>query len=299
MGVTLDNTGFNIRFLLNKRLIFKGNIMKRITTVSLMLAAAFASTTAQAKVESYAILGPVTVQLIDLDLNDGITPFLTPTGLDARVYGHAGDTAAVNFQNYDFSLPSTLTGSVSTAISQGNSSIIGTDPTNATQNSSGSAMGPTASPGNQGNYQGASYVYGYFSLSANTQAIFSANASTSASSNAPFTLSNVDDESAFAQSYLQGVLSGSIVDQDFIYSQGYNYGSLVDKSNSQTRTLQVTINNASANALAGYLFGQTLTNGNSYSNYIAAVPEPETYAMLFVGLVLVGFSAKRKKQAVI
>lgn len=204
--------------------------MKRITTVSLMLAAAFASTAAQAKVESYAVLGPVSVQLIDLDLTDGITPFLTPTGLDARVYGHAGDTATPNYTSYDFFLPSTLTGNVNTALSQGGSSIVGTDPTNATQTSSGSAMGPTASPGNIGEYHGNSYVYGYFSLSANTQAIFSANASTSVISNAPFTMSNVDDEYAFAQTYLSGVLNGSFVGNDILLSQGFNYGSFGDKA---------------------------------------------------------------------
>ena len=30
---------------------------------------------------------------------------------------------------------------------------------------------------------------------------------------------------------------------------------------------------------------------------VAAVPEPETYAMLLAGLVLVGFSARRQTQA--
>lgn len=269
--------------------------MSRITTVSLMLAAAFASTAAQAKVESYAVLGPVSVQLIDLDLTDGITPFLTPTGLDARVYGHAGDTATPNYTSYDFFLPSTLTGNVNTALSQGGSSIVGTDPTNATQTSSGSAMGPTASLGNQGYYHGNSYVYGYFTLSANTRAIFSANASTSASSNAPITLSNVDEESAYAQSYLYGILNGNYVGQDSIYSEGRNTGNPEDKSNSQTRTLQVNMNNASANSLAGYLLGQTITGGNSYSNYIAAVPEPETYTMLLAGLGLVGISIRRNR----
>lgn len=268
--------------------------MKSITSASLMLAAAFASTAVQAKVESYAILGQVSVQLIDLDLTDGIAPFLTPTGLDARVYGYAYDNAAGNFPEYNFSLPSTLSGSAITTISQTSSSIIGTDPTNATQTSSGSALGSTP-PGINGFYHADSYVYGYFTLSANTQVIFSANASTSASSNAPFTFSSVDGENANATSLLYGVLNGSFVGQDYIFSEGYNAGNPEDKSNSQTRTLQVTMNNASTNSLAGYLLGQTYTNGNSYSNYIAAVPEPKTYTMLLAGLGLVGISIRRNR----
>ena len=39
----------------------------------------------------------------------------------------------------------------------------------------------------------------------------------------------------------------------------------------------------------------TEVNGGFYSVAIAAVPEPETYAMLLVGLGLIGFAARRRK----
>jgi hypothetical protein len=37
------------------------------------------------------------------------------------------------------------------------------------------------------------------------------------------------------------------------------------------------------------------SSGNDYTNPVAAVPEPETYALLLAGLALVGAAAKRRK----
>ena len=53
-----------------------------------------------------------------------------------------------------------------------------------------------------------------------------------------------------------------------------------------------------------HICGTVLENSSNslltlgFSNVaVAAVPEPETYAMLLAGLVLVGFSARRQTQA--
>ncbi len=37
------------------------------------------------------------------------------------------------------------------------------------------------------------------------------------------------------------------------------------------------------------------SNYRTYSSNVSAVPEPETYAMMLVGLSLIGFAARRRK----
>ena len=64
----------------------------------------------------------------------------------------------------------------------------------------------------------------------------------------------------------------------------------------QQRTLQVSMSNTFANTVTGYLLGDSRVGGHSYSNYIATVPEPETYAMLLAGLGFVGFTVRRKER---
>jgi hypothetical protein len=83
-----------------------------------------------------------------------------------------------------------------------------------------------------------------------------------------------------------------------------------------TATFSITLGNVSVgeNAVGissyyggyGVPTGQSVVN-NQYGNYttftttatsaIAAVPEPETYAMMLAGLGLVGFAARRRRQA--
>ncbi|MYM26426.1 PEPxxWA-CTERM sorting domain-containing protein [Duganella sp. FT135W] len=80
-----------------------------------------------------------------------------------------------------------------------------------------------------------------------------------------------------------------------------------------TATFSITLGNVSvgdntvgiSSYFGGYTPSQQFVN-NQYGNYttfstigksaIAAVPEPETYAMLLAGLGLVGFAARRRRQ---
>jgi hypothetical protein len=79
---------------------------------------------------------------------------------------------------------------------------------------------------------------------------------------------------------------------------------ITDPANSSFLDLIVTDGDVSPEGIQAFVFGgkSYLSIANEVSNTttlysIAAVPEPETYAMLLAGLAMIGFAAKRKKQA--
>jgi hypothetical protein len=79
---------------------------------------------------------------------------------------------------------------------------------------------------------------------------------------------------------------------------------ITDPANSSFLDLIVTDGDISPEGIQAFVFGgkSYLSIANEVSNTttlysIAAVPEPETYAMLLAGLAMIGFATKRKKQA--
>lgn len=51
-----------------------------------------------------------------------------------------------------------------------------------------------------------------------------------------------------------------------------------------------------SNGFSKYAYSAYINDGLSATNYVFAVPEPETYAMMLAGLGLLGLRARRRKQ---
>lgn len=65
--------------------------------------------------------------------------------------------------------------------------------------------------------------------------------------------------------------------------------------NAQTPVSSLTFDSTAGVALNGRGIAQNLSHANLYMGPVAAVPEPETYAMMLAGLAFVGVVVKRRK----
>ncbi len=259
------------------------------------LAAALCATPGFAASSASASIGPLTLQLIDLDLGDGVTPSITFVGaasiLSAGVsrsgLGNSEQKPGVTAFTPE-SVSAAVVGAQATASTAGNGSA-----DSSSFAASGSASDFIGNPG-----ESASYVAGvltpevgfniaYFVLTPQTQLVMSALATisaqgTGASGNpAPFG----DYASAVAAITIQIAGSDTL---EYINnsdgSTGFNF--------SDSRTLSVTVSNMSATdlqvnySIIAQVQGATVTT---------AVPEPAAAATLFAGLAGLAILTRRRR----
>lgn len=282
-----------------------------LTAVALA-AAASANATSFAS----ASIGPIQVQLIDLNPLDGVTSTITfGSGISTYNYGYTYSNNGADVSNS----PS-LSGSGSVNANTANASIsqsfIGGTASSlqgATVSTSGQASG--SSTGAQSYYYG--YItapnYSSFTLSANTAVVFSALGTASAQTTVGYDAVNYRYEYASSNVSLgvngTGPIgnTGNQSSSDSLSSSashtyqssydpvtgawtGYTY---VGQQASNSSVLSVSFMNFSSGDKSGTIYAQAYVNG--YSNIAAAVPEPETYAMLLAGLGVIGAVARRRR----
>lgn len=297
--------------------------MKFVLT-KLALAGAIAvafSTPTVAAVSASATISDLTITLYDLNPLDGIVPTITWANVSASdpnfaTYTNAsvsGPYGASNTYNY---MP----------IGQGNSSSATIFNATANANIAGSlgsdspsgqiSASGTATASNSG-WQGKSFSasaqnYYYiggsnFMLSANTAVVFQAKASTQASATVGYDAATGQSESASANASM--IVSGvgasgngnqSSNDSTSSAIGNYYWGYPYTATNQST---SVVLAGAFVNTSAGNLSGVFQLGANVYGqtnvvalpSSIAAVPEPESYAMFLAGFALIGAVARRRQ----
>ena len=275
--------------------------------------------TAHAAASSSASVGPFTIQLVDLNPLDGILPSIIwsslSSGFGSQVTADASDTAASNFQSastYGLNSFSGVAVTANTALSGAAASVVAgpntLSPAGATLSASGHAYG-TLVAGQTSTYSAESvapshFAYqDYFTLSANTALIVTANATVNATTSVGFQ-TGYGGEDAFAGAWLTvwGLTSqtGGAGSQNtyaelnaaagYAVAPGPTY---LGESQSLSGPLSGSFLNLTGTSMNGFLKAGTYALGSSM---VAAVPEPETYAMYLAGLALMGATVWRKKR---
>lgn len=250
--------------------------MRKLNTLAAIAAAmgiALLAAGSPAHAASNATSGSVTqlsYQLIDLDLNDGITPSLTFTSTVNR------QLASIGYSDQRETLQSEAFGELTIANAYGN---VRSGVTSTSASASG-ALAPSV-PDGTGLYVTAHRLQS-FTLSANTGVTWSALGSLSADHTA--------SGGGSASVYFGGSLDDAVDDVS-------EYGHFGDSARTTlgSGVYQLGGYLASRVAATGYVSAYVEISNHAFVE-IPPVPEPESYAMLAAGLLVVG-AARRRKSA--
>jgi hypothetical protein len=278
------------------------------------IAAAFA-TPAMAAVSASASISGLTITLFDLNPGDGIAPTISwsnssydenyGTSTSASAYGPYG---ASNTYNYTpFGEVNSSAAAINGAAANANiaaSANPGAPSGLYSASGSAAATTPYSSKGFNAAAQNGSFASSSFLLSAYTAVVFQANASTQATASVGYDFLSGQNEYANAQAFMSvngpgASGNGSQSSNDSISSviQNYYWGDGFPANTQSSALLAGSFVNTSAASLSGaFQLGVNVSgNTNVVTLAVAAVPEPETYAMFLAGLGIVGAMVRRRQ----
>lgn len=263
------------------------------------------TTSAHATATAAASLSNVRIQVVDLDLLDGIEAGITFSSgygtLDVLAGGAGSQSLSGTGALGSAIGPLTATSSYASA---SGAVIAGDLLLGASPSVTASATGSAPSFADSRAYPNSVF---YFTLTANTSLVFTGDAAitSSATDDGEFALGiagmglRVDGAETgpegFALSYeypLGGVPYGEVIVLD---SNGFGGSGFSFDGRSGSGSLLVTYDNTSANSVNGVGWFFSLAQ---ITVPVAPVPEPSTYALMLAGLAAVAFAAKRRRVTV-
>lgn len=274
-----------------------------ILLTAIAVAACVLPMAAKAANSASATLGPLTVQLLDLDPSDGVTPsitFLQESYVSSAAWTYLPRGSEVNPQSGDHPwAPISSTSSAQWAMST--TSITGPGTAQGSTFSASGSMNLPISRDLDYNFSGyfaraTSRPIDYaesFILSANTRIVIAATATIAGSASTSGTTSYYNRDSASSVASLT-VSNGEFLSYDYVAHllDTSVYGN--PDSYFDSRTITVLFSNTTGYDIYGTLDVVAQVDGNTYAS-ASAVPEPTTTALMLAGLTAVGVMASRHR----
>jgi len=262
-------------------------ITRALTAAVLVIGAGGAHALEPSGAEGWATMGNFQIQVIDLDLNDGVTATVTFDD-NTQAFGTQAYTQMSLDGNTSRGDPGPLftarSSSGELGFNRASSSTGAGDPFVP-----GMGTGATARAKAVGAdtfvVAGGVAFQGYFSLTANTRLIFSADAGDIEAS-----VSRPDE---FAQAFAQvllGSLNGEVFNTETSYAFVQNG---VFESNGATR-ITAYFDNLSGTAVDGQAMASVFALSKGHE--VPLIPEPETYLMALIGVLVIGAEVRRQRR---
>jgi hypothetical protein len=262
-------------------------ITRALTAALLVIGAAGAKAQEPSGAEAWATMGNFQIQVIDLDLNDGVTAGVTFDD-NTQAFGTTAYTQMSPDGITSRGDPGPLFTARSSAgelgFNRASSSTTAGDPFLPGMGTGATARAKAVGAGSSV-VAGGVLFQGYFSLTANTRLIFSADAGAVGAS-----VSRPDElASAFAQ-VLVGSLNGEVFESESSYAAVLNG---VFESNGATR-ITASFDNLSGAAVGGQAMASVFALSRGHE--VPLIPEPETYLLALIGSLAISVEVRRQRR---
>lgn len=287
------------------------SLMKKQPT---LLAFACALVLAQAAAPAFAdatasaTFGNVRITLTDLDLNDGITPsisinFGSQPYLNGAIGSYGPEFVRDGYAHLGKNAGSQVTDSVQAEYASSSAAMSGANNVSGVSwmTVAGTALSGPAGFGEFGALA-ANYTSTSFMLTANTALTISVDVTMNVATTLGWNPDPGANQAEHASSHVHMLFDGydangaSLLDEQYqeLYVDGQvdANGHITGAQQSWSGTVSVSFNNLSSQAQLGNFYSEIGVGGASM---LAAVPEPESYALLLAGLGVVGGVVRRRR----